>query len=1114
MSSKMSSARGNIFLGVFAAVTLLALLGVGLNQFIRGPLTTSTNVTRVNFAQQQMNVAAQLIIGTSATQTAGAGNGDCDSDNFIEPLEYRDPSTNPHPTGGGYIPTSVGATKIDPWGTEYGYCVWDAGATVTSDNNATCGGSSALRLDGAEPSVAHPTKPNTQAIIALVSAGKDKTFNTTCNAFVDANDDAVADTAQVVKTSGTDDIILEFTYSEAQAAGGDLWVLKSGDPSIATISKDVEIASDQTLQFADNARLLLPTDVELTDGECTGAAGTNVNDGALRLNTTTSPPTLEVCYDSDPAGTFAWDWGSVAGGGGAASIDDLSDGIADYATLYNVFLGDSTGTATTTGGYNTALGYNALNTNIAKSGSTAIGYEAMSYADSGVAAITYNTAVGYKALRGSMTPANNTGTGNTAVGHSALLSTTSGSSNTANGTYSLYSNTSGSANVAIGNETLITNTIGSFNTGVGTGSLYLNTSGVYNTALGRRALYSNTIGETNVAIGNDALYSNVAGNGSTVVGYQAMYYANNTSSATTTYNTAVGYQALMGGVTPASNTGTSNTVVGHSALRSNTTGAENIAIGAQTASANAPLYANTTGSLNVAIGQGALAGNVAASQSTAVGYRAMYYANSTATLTNTANTAVGYKALMGSTTASANTGTSNTAIGHNALLVNTSGGSNVAVGVSTLTANTTGRYNTALGNSAMASNTEGEYNVAVGRSALYRNVAGAQNVAVGYGAMFYANSTAMPTETYNTAIGYEALRGSITPASNTGTSNTAIGNRALWANTSGAENVAIGAITFTTPAALYNNTTGSSNVAIGQAALGMNQAGNQSTAVGYQAMYYANSTTTSTTTYNTALGYQALRGSTTHSANTGTSNTAIGHSALLANTSGGSNTALGYNAGNAGTANTTGSNNTFIGYQAQANAATYTNGTALGNGAVLTASNRIVLGNTSIADIYAQVTTITGISDARRKKDITDLDADLGLDFIRHLRPVSYRYNNGDKTLRYGFIAQETEKALPERLHSLVQKNSGGLALIAREENKDRTYHMAYGELTAPIVKAIQEQQEQIAALEARVSAGGVHEIQTPDPEDDDRIIGMLAGAAFIFAMGMVGGAALTRRRG
>ena len=79
--------------------------------------------------------------------------------------------------------------------------------------------------------------------------------------------------------------------------------------------------------------------------------------------------------------------------------------------------------------------------------------------------------------------------------------------------------------------------------------------------------------------------------------------------------------------------------------------------------------------------------------------------------------------------------------------------------------------------------------------------------------------------------------------------------------------------------------------------------------------------------------------------------------------------------------------------------AAYTNSMALGYQATTTAANSIVLGNSSISKIYAAVTSITAISDRRRKRDIRDID--LGLDFIAKLRPVSYRFRGDDRTVRY-----------------------------------------------------------------------------------------------------------------
>jgi hypothetical protein len=253
----------------------------------------------------------------------------------------------------------------------------------------------------------------------------------------------------------------------------------------------------------------------------------------------------------------------------------------------------------------------------------------------------------------------------------------------------------------------------------------------------------------------------------------------------------------------------------------------------------------------------------------------------------------------------------------------------------------------------------------------------------------------------------------------------------------GNDNTAAGA------AALLSNTTGGGNTAAGAAALLSNITGGGNTAAGGSAL-----------NANTKGGY----------------NTAAGAAALNYNTTGGGNTALGYFAGGN---NVTGSNNTFIGSQANANAGHYHNGTAIGNGALLTASNAIVLGNRAITKIYAEVTSLTAISDRQQKKDIAPLGAELGLAFVEKLKPVSYRFKNGDETLRYGFVAQDLEQALPAALHDRVEKAEAehGLALIERQNDETRTYRVAYGELTAPLVEAIQEQQREIAVLEAENAA-------------------------------------------
>ena len=276
----------------------------------------------------------------------------------------------------------------------------------------------------------------------------------------------------------------------------------------------------------------------------------------------------------------------------------------------------------------------------------------------------------------------------------------------------------------------------------------------------------------------------------------------------------------------------------------------------------------------------------------------------------------------------------------------------------------------------------------------------------------------------NTACGTDADN------SDSGYNNAAFGYHALNSNTGG-DNTAGGAY------ALDRNTTGLQNTAGGKAALYSNTTGSDNTATGYGALY---------------------------SNTEGGNNTAIGDEALYGNTTGGDNTALG---DEAGYGNTTGEANTFLGFMARPNGGDWRNGTALGYDAVLTASNSIVLGDTKISKIYAKVTSITAISDRRLKKDIAALDPSLGLDFIEKLQPVSYRFKNGDETQRYGFIAQDLEAALPAKLHDTVEASQPehGLALVERQNDADRTYRVAYGELTAPMVKAIQEQQQEIEAL-------------------------------------------------
>jgi hypothetical protein len=274
--------------------------------------------------------------------------------------------------------------------------------------------------------------------------------------------------------------------------------------------------------------------------------------------------------------------------------------------------------------------------------------------------------------------------------------------------------------------------------------------------------------------------------------------------------------------------------------------------------------------------------------------------------------------------------------------------------------------------------------------------------------------------------------------------------------------------------ALSGNTTGSENTAIGAHAMIIgNVFLSQNTAVGHRALRV------NASYGNTAVGDRALQNNSSAS-----ENTAVGSSALAANTTGANNVAMGRNALSV---NTTGANNTAIGTAAGPSAGNtgLTNTTALGSGAEVSASNTIRIGNAAVTAITGQV-DFTFPSDRRDKHDIEN--SDLGLDFIKSLRPVSYRLNGGSERLDYGFIAQEIEEALAGR----------DTNMITRQNDERGSYLFRSSDLLAPIVKSIQEQQDQIKALTAPPPA--------TIPQMPDWLVALMALAALsvIFASGCV----------
>jgi len=501
---------------------------------------------------------------------------------------------------------------------------------------------------------------------------------------------------------------------------------------------------------------------------------------------------------------------------------------------------------------------------------------------------------------------------------------------------------------------------------------------------------------SNTVVGETALVSS-SGGYNTAVGHQAMR-----SNTTGEDHVSVGWLTLYHNTT-----GHSNTAIGRTALYSNTTGTSNVAIGRDalrlntTGSTNTSIgressYSNTTGQYNTVCGYQSLYNNSTGYNNSAFGYKAL--ANNS---TGTQNTAVGYEAMRYTST-----GGNNVAIGLHAMYGNSTGYENVAAGVNALISNSTGAWNTALGYKTLEANTTANHNTAVGRNALISNTTGTINTAVGSGAMF-GNTVG----NYNTGIGYSALS-----TSSTGDRNVAIGYQTLFANTSGGYATAVGMY------AGYYNTTGMGNDAYGYNALHHNTTGH----------------------YNTALGYQSL-----HTNTTGHRNSAFGLNALYYNTTGTYNVGLGREALNACT---TGSANIGIG-------GTNSTGTFTPPFNVVTESNRLVLGHTSITNAYVKVAwTVT--SDERDKMNFAPVP--YGLDFVNQLKPTAYQFKvdrdteTPDGDVRYGFKAQD------------ILALEGNNPVIIDIEDPD---HLKYkGEHLVPVlVNAVQELTTMVKELQAEI---------------------------------------------
>ena len=352
---------------------------------------------------------------------------------------------------------------------------------------------------------------------------------------------------------------------------------------------------------------------------------------------------------------------------------------------------------------------------------------------------------------------------------------------------------------------------------------------------------------------------------------------------------------------------------------------------------------------------------------------------------------------------------SNLVIGTSSLYNNTSGTANISIGQNNLHSNITGTNNTSIGNNSLQANLLGSNNISVGNNVLYSNTTGVLTFGNISGGSNYVNgvynnvqltrvsgSTALvyPTAKITVANGAVAIVELLTagkgfidnttvltaPASSlgntgsgfsitvnsltSGSNNIGIGYTALYSNTIGTHNIGIGSSTLTSNTtgndnigngfnALYSNTTGSNNVSFGNSALYSNTIGNSNFGLGSNSLY-----SNINGSDNVAIGDSSL-----YNNNTGIKNISIGSMSLSSNTGGSNNVAIGYQAGyNSGVSITTGANNTFIGYGSTSSTNGITNSSAIGNGAIVSASNQMVFGNSSVSVNLMHGSLLVGVT--------------------------------------------------------------------------------------------------------------------------------------------------------
>jgi hypothetical protein len=150
------------------------------------------------------------------------------------------------------------------------------------------------------------------------------------------------------------------------------------------------------------------------------------------------------------------------------------------------------------------------------------------------------------------------------------------------------------------------------------------------------------------------------------------------------------------------------------------------------------------------------------------------------------------------------------------------------------------------------------------------------------------------------------------------------------------------------------------------------------------------------------------------------------------------------------------------------------------SGNLTTHNNIVCLGDNNISDLFCADTSISS-SDSRDKTDVSNFS--IGLDWIKALRPVTYRWDrrtwygtkaepfgtpDGSKKrnrLHIGFLAQEALEV--EKANGYGTSNDDSLVVNLTEDGM--SYGIKYERIVTVLVNAVKELDTKLAAAEARI---------------------------------------------